>query len=187
MHQWQVSGVQLNGNSQIVFSPRAQFAIKPDWEKDMVFRISGGIYYQPPFYRELRDQNGLVQPNVKAQSAVHIVLSNDYSFKMWERPFKMVTELYYKSLANVNPYTLENVRIRYAADNSAVAFAQGLDLRLNGEFVPGTESWLSFGYLKTQENINNQGYIARPTDQRLKVGILTPLLGVRYDFHEFWP
>ncbi|MBC7607497.1 MAG: carboxypeptidase-like regulatory domain-containing protein [Burkholderiales bacterium] len=172
MHQWQVSGNQLNGNSQIVFSPRAQFAIKPDWEKDMVFRISGGIYYQPPFYRELRDQNGLVQPNVKAQSAVHIVLSNDYSFKMWERPFKMVTELYYKSLADVNPYTLENVRIRYAADNSAVAFAQGLDLRLNGEFVPGTESWLSFGYLKTEENINNQGYIARPTDQRLKFGIL---------------
>jgi hypothetical protein len=171
-HQWEVSGDNISGDSQIVVSPRAQFAIKPDWEKDMVFRISGGMYYQPPFYRELRDINGDVQPNVKAQSSVHIVLSNDFSFKMWERPFKMVTEAYYKSLTDVNPYTLENVRIRYAANNSAVAFAQGLDLRLNGEFVPGTESWLSFGYLKTEENINDRGYIARPTDQRLKFGIL---------------
>jgi hypothetical protein len=167
---WQFSG--NNTNTQMVFSPRAQFSIKPDWEKDMVFRISGGLYYQPPFYRELRDQNGVVQPDVKAQSSFHIVLSNDYSFKMWERPFKMVTEAYYKSMTDVNPYTLENVRIRYAANNDAVAFAQGLDLRLNGEFVPGTESWLSFGYLKTEENINNRGYIARPTDQRLKFGIL---------------
>ena len=172
MHQWQVSGDNINGESQIVFSPRGQFAIKPDWDNDMVFRLSGGMYYQPPFYRELRDMNGAVQPNVKAQSSVHIVLSNDYSFKMWERPFKMVTEAYYKSLTNVNPYTLENVRIRYAANNSTVAFAQGLDLRLNGEFVPGTESWLSFGYMKTEENINGRGYIARPTDQRLKFAIL---------------
>lgn len=172
MHQWQVSGDNINGDSQVVFSPRAQFAIKPEWDKDMVFRLSGGLYYQPPFYRELRDANGTVQPNVKAQSSVHIVLSNDYSFKMWNRPFKMVTEAYYKSLDDVNPYTIENVRIRYAANNSAKAFAQGLDFRLNGEFVDGTESWFSFGYLKTEENINDRGYISRPTDQRLKFGIL---------------
>jgi len=172
MHQWQVSGDNINGKSQVVFSPRAQFAIKPDWEKDMVFRLSGGLYYQPPFYRELRDSLGTVNPDVKAQAAVHIVLSNDYSFKMWNRPFKMVTEAYYKSLTDVNPYTLENVRIRYAANNNAKAFAQGLDFRLNGEFVPGTESWISFGYMKTEENIDDRGYIARPTDQRLKFGVL---------------
>jgi len=172
MHQWQVSGDNVNGKSQVVFSPRAQFAIKPEWEKDMVFRLSGGLYYQPPFYRELRDSLGAVNPDVKAQAAVHIVLSNDYSFKMWNRPFKMVTEAYYKSLTDVNPYTLENVRIRYAANNNAKAFAQGLDFRLNGEFVPGTESWISFGYMKTEENINDRGYIARPTDQRLKFGVL---------------
>ena len=173
MHQWQVSAENtINGKSQGVVSPRAQFAIKPDWEKDMVFRISGGLYYQPPFYRELRDSLGAVRPNVKAQSSVHIVLSNDYSFKMWNRPFKMVTEAYYKSLTDVNPYTLENVRIRYEAANNAKAFAQGLDFRLNGEFVPGTESWVSFGYMKTEENIENKGYIARPTDQRLKFGVL---------------
>ncbi|HMK06151.1 MAG TPA: hypothetical protein VK476_01390, partial [Flavobacterium sp.] len=171
-HQWEVSGDNLISNSQIVFSPRAQFAIKPDWGKDMVFRLSGGMYYQPPFYRELRDRDGAVQPTVKAQASVHVVLANDFSFKMWNRQFKMVTEAYYKSMTDVNPYTLENVRIRYAANNNATAFAQGLDLRLNGEFVPGTESWLSFGYLKTKENIDNRGDIARPTDQRLKFGIL---------------
>jgi len=109
---------------------------------------------------------------VKAQKSIHFVGSFDYSFKMWKRPFKLVTEMYYKSMTDVNPYTLDNVRIRYAANNNAVAYSQGLDLRLNGEFVAGTESWLSFGYLKTEENIDNKGYIARPTDQRLKFGIL---------------
>lgn len=172
LHQWQVSGAPTAGVSQAVVSPRAQFAIKPDWNRDMIFRVSGGYYYQPPFYRELRDSLGVVLPNVKAQKSIHFVISNDYSFKMWNRPFKMVTEAYYKSLTDVNPYTIENVRIRYAASNTAVAFAQGLDVRLNGEFVPGTESWLSFGYLKTEENISNRGYISRPTDQRLKFGIL---------------
>lgn len=172
LHQWQVSGAPTAGVSQAVVSPRAQFAIKPDWNRDMIFRVSGGYYYQPPFYRELRDSLGVVLPNVKAQKSIHFVISNDYSFKMWNRPFKMVTEAYYKSLTDVNPYTIENVRIRYAASNTAVAFAQGLDVRLNGEFVPGTESWLSFGYLKTEENISNRGFISRPTDQRLKFGIL---------------
>ncbi|WP_412984775.1 TonB-dependent receptor plug domain-containing protein [Pontimicrobium sp. IMCC45349] len=172
MHSWTVNGDGIESNSQTVFSPRAQFAIKPDWNKDMLFRLSGGLYYQPPFYRELRGSDGAVNPKVKAQKSFHIVLANEYSFKMWERPFKLVSEAYYKKLNDVNPYTVENVRIRYAADNNAEAYAYGLDLRLNGEFVPGTESWFSFGYLKTEENINNQAYIARPTDQRLKFGIL---------------
>lgn len=171
-HQWNVSGTGLESSSQFVFSPRASIAVKPKWNKDMVFRVSGGLYHQPPFYRELRDQQGTVIPDVMAQQSAHIVLSNDFSFKMWSRPFKLVSELYYKSLTDVNPYTLENVRIRYAATNNAKAFAQGIDVRLNGEFVPGTESWLSFGYMKTEENIDNRGYIARPTDQRLKFGAL---------------
>lgn len=169
---WDVSGAAVEGKNQIVFSPRAQFAIKPDWDMDMIFRLSGGLYYQPPFYRELRDLDGVVNPNVKAQESVHIVLSNDYNFKMWNRPFKWVTELYYKSLSDVNVYSIDNVRIRYIANNNATAYAQGLDFRLNGEFVPGTESWISFGYLKTEENYENKGYIARPTDQRLKFAML---------------
>lgn len=169
---WMVSGDNITSSTQTVFSPRAQFSLKPNWNKDMFFRLSGGLYHQPPSYRELRDADGVVQADVKAQQSIHIVLSNDYSFKMWNRPFKMVSELYYKSLTDVNPYTLDNVRIRYAAANNAKAYAQGFDFRLNGEFVPGTESWFSFGYLKTEENIDNKGFISRPTDQRLKFALL---------------
>ncbi len=173
---WNVSGIgnnqNLNGENQLTISPRGQFSIQPAWKKDMLFRLSTGLYHQPPFYRELRNLNGEVVPNVEAQQSFHISLSNDYSFKMWDRPFKLTSEIYYKNLTNVNTYTVENVRIRYSADNNAIAFAQGLDFRINGEFVPGTESWFSLGYLKTEENRNNTGFIARPTDQRLKVGVL---------------
>ncbi|TWO31492.1 TonB-dependent receptor [Seonamhaeicola sediminis] len=172
VHNWSVKGESIVSTNQTVFSPRAQFAIKPSWKRDMLFRAAAGIYYQPPFYRELRDATGTVQPNVKAQKSFHLVLGNDYSFKMWDRPFKLTSEVYYKNLSNVNPYTIENVRIRYRANNSAKAYAYGLDMRLNGEFVPGTESWFSFGYLKTEENIENRGYISRPTDQRLKFAAL---------------
>lgn len=171
-HNWNVNSDEFEKVSQVVISPRGQFAIKPNWDKDMLFRVAGGLYYQPPFYRELRDSSGIVRPSVKAQKSFHVVLGNEYSFEMWDRPFKLVTEAYYKGITDVNPYTLENVRIRYRANNNAKAIAYGLDLRLNGEFVPGTESWFSFGYLKTEENIDNRGYIARPTDQRLKFGIL---------------
>jgi len=172
MQSWEVTGDNLGSNLQTVFSPRGQFTIKPDWKKDVLFRFTVGIYSQPPFYRELRDYDGVVQPDVKAQKSLNFVLGNDYSFKMWQRPFKLVTEAYYKKMTDVNPYTIDNVRIRYAAENNAVAYAQGLDLRLNGEFVPGTDSWVSFGYMKTEENIDNRGYISRPTDQRLKFGLL---------------
>lgn len=172
VHNWTVSGEGIESVTQTVFSPRAQLALKPEWDADMLFRLSGGVYHQPPFYRELRDSTGTVRPEVKAQQSIHVVLGNDYSFKLWDRPFILNTELYYKHLTDVNPYTLENVRIRYRAENIAVAYAYGLDLRLTGEFVPGTESWVSLGYMKTEENINDRGYIARPTDQRLKVGIL---------------
>jgi outer membrane receptor protein involved in Fe transport len=113
-----------------------------------------------------------VQTNVKAQQSFHFVFSSDYSFKMWTRPFKLVSEAYYKNITDVNTYTIDNVRIRYRANNDATAYAYGFDARLNGEFVPGTESWFTFGYLKTEENQNNKGFIARPTDQRLKFGIL---------------
>lgn len=172
VHNWTVNGDGIESTTQTVFSPRAQFAIKPDWDKDMLFRIAGGVYYQPPFYRELRDSSGTIRPDVKAQKSIHLIFANEYSFKMWDRPFKLVSEAYYKHLTDVNPYTLENVRIRYRATNNAKAYAYGFDFRLNGEFVPGTESWFSFGYLKTEENIEDRGYIARPTDQRLKFGIL---------------
>ena len=164
-HNWTVNGDGIESTSQTVFSPRAQVTLKPDWDMDMLFRLSGGVYHQPPFYRELRDSTGTVRPGVKAQQSIHVVLGNDYSFDMWGRQFTLNSEVYYKKLTDVNPYTLENVRIRYRARNNAEAYAVGLDLRLAGEFVPGTESWVSFGYLKTEENIDNRGYIFRPTDQ----------------------
>lgn len=169
---WSVQPRGQSAKSQLIISPRAQFAIKPDWEKDMLFRISGGWYSQPPFYKELRGFDGTINKNVKAQKSIHLVLGNDYSFKMWDRPFKLTTELYYKNLTDVNSYVVDNVRIRYLANNDSRAYAYGLDVRLNGEFVPGNESWISLGYLKTEENIAGRGYIARPTDQRFKLGIL---------------
>lgn len=172
-HYWNVDADGYeSANGQFTVSPRAQFALKPDWNADMVFRLSGGWYHQPPSYRELRAMDGSINPKVKAQQSVHVVLSNDYSFKIKKTVFKLFTELYYKNLSNVNTYTLENVRIRYNANNNATAYVYGADLRINGEIVPGIESWFSVGYLKTEENYNNRGYIARPTDQRLKLGLM---------------
>jgi len=171
-HNWSVSGREISSSNQTILALRGQFTIKPNWQKDMVFRISNGMYHQPPMYKELHNQNGIIIPEVKAQQSIHYVLANDYSFQLWQRPFKLVSEIYYKQISDVNTYTLENVRIRYRANNNAKAYAMGFDVRLNGEFVPGTESWFSFGWMQTQENIDNRGYIARPTDQRLKFGAL---------------
>ena len=168
LHGWSIDNQKMN----FVFSPRFQIGIKPDWKKDMIFKLSGGVYHQPPFYRELRDYSGEINYGVKAQKSIHLVASNEYSYSLWNRPFKLTSEIYYKYMTNVNAYTVDNVRIRYLANNNAKAYAYGLDLRLNGEFIKGTESWFSFGYLNTKENIDNQGYIPRPSDQRLKFGIL---------------
>ncbi|MDT0606966.1 TonB-dependent receptor [Croceitalea rosinachiae] len=169
---WRLSGDNIMSNAQYLVSPRMQFAIKPGWKKDMLFRFAIGSYEQPPFYRELRDRNGGVNPEVKAQKSVHFVLANEYSFNLWNRPFKLVSEAYYKKLNDVNTYTVEDVRVRYLAENNAEAFAYGFDFRLNGAFVPGAESWVSLGYLRTEENIDDRGYISRPTDQRFKFGLL---------------
>ncbi|MFD1294079.1 carboxypeptidase-like regulatory domain-containing protein [Lutibacter holmesii] len=171
-HNWNINGDEIATVNQITYSLRGQFAIKPAWEKDMLFRISGGMYHQPPFYKELRNYEGTVIPTVDAQKSLQVVIGNDFSFNLWNRPFKLVSEVYYKHLSNVNVYSVDNVRIRYIADNNATAYATGLDLRLNGEFVPGTQSWISIGLLKTEENYDNMGYIARPTDQRFKFGML---------------
>lgn len=171
-HNWNVSGAEIETSQQNTFSLRGQFAIKPDWNKDMLFRISGGMYNQPPFYKELRNYDGVVIPTVEAQKSLQFVIGNDYSFVLWNRPFKLVSEAYYKNLTDINIYTVDNVKINYIANNNAVGYATGLDFRLNGEFVPGTESWISIGFLKTEENYKNMGYIARPTDQRFKFGML---------------
>ena len=172
MQSWSVTSGSNSAHNQIIISPRAQFSIKPNWKKDMLFRFSGGWYSQPPSYRELKDYYGKINVNVKAQKSIHAVAGMDYSFNMWNRPFKLTTEMYFKDLNDVNAYSIDNVRIRYRADNETTAYSYGFDARLNGEFVPGSESWVSVGYLKTEENIDNRGSISRPSDQRLKFAIL---------------
>jgi hypothetical protein len=169
-------------NKELVVSPRASVSYKPQWKNDVLFRASSGYYYQPPFYRELRDLTGRVNTNVNAQKSIHFVLGSDYNFNAWGRPFKLVTEVYYKYLDNLVPYKIDNVRIRYAATNNATGYATGIDIRMNGEFVKGLESWASLSVMKTAEDIKDDyyikdgkriepGYIPRPTDQRVTFGL----------------
>ncbi len=160
-------------NGQNVISPRASLSWKPEWRSDMVFRLASGLYYQPPFYREMRALDGGLNENIKAQQSFHLVLGNDYQLRIWNRPFKMVTELYYKHFNDLIPYDLDNVRIRYRAVNSATGFATGLDYRINGEFVKGVDSWASLSLMTIQEDIegDDAGYLPRPTDQRFNFKI----------------
>ena len=155
-------------NDEIIISPRAQFAIKPDWNMDMLFKISGGIYYQSPFYKEIKDLDGNFNPNIKSQRSTQVILANDYEFEMAKRPFKLTTELYYKKMDNLIPYYLDNVRIRYSGANNSEGYAYGIDTRLFGHFVPGVDSWISASYARVKENIDGRGYISRPTDPRFR-------------------
>ena len=155
-------------NDETIISPRGQIAIKPNWEMDMLFTVSGGIYYQAPFYKEIKDVDGIFNSNIKSQRSMQVILKNDYEFNMSERPFKLTTELYYKKMDHLIPYYLDNVRIRYSGENNSEGYAYGIDTRLFGEFVPGVDSWISASYARVYENINNQGYIPRPTDPRFR-------------------
>lgn len=178
-----VRGQYWDLNNEFLFSPRVQLSWKPNWKPDMVFRLSGGIYYQAPFYRELRDLDGNINTNVKAQRSIHAVLGMDYNFKIWNRPFKFITEVYYKHLDNLNPYEIDNVRIRYYAQNNASGYAAGIDMKLAGELVEGLESWVMMSIMGTQEDIEGDsyinnlgetvtpGYIPRPTDQTFTFGM----------------
>lgn len=145
-------------NQQTVVSPRSTLALKPNWKRDFLFRASAGFYYQPPFYRELRDFKGVVHTDVKAQQSIHFVLASDYNFKMWNRPFKLISEAYYKALNDIIPYEIDNVRLRYFAKNNAYGYATGMDFKINGEFVKGIESWFSLSLLQTRENIRDDYY-----------------------------
>ncbi len=155
-------------NKQTLFSPRAQFAIKPNWDMDMLFRVAGGVYYQAPFYKEIKDLTGAFNADITAQKSYQIILANDYEFKIKERNFKLTTEAYYKKMENLIPYYLDNVRVRYSGKNNSEGYAYGLDARLFGQFVPGIDSWVSASYARVYENIEGMGYIPRPTDQRFR-------------------
>ena len=158
-------------NKEFLFSPRFQLAVKPDWETDMLFRFAAGVYYQAPYYREIKSLDGSLDSSIKAQKSLHFVLANDYEFAWKDRPFKLTTELYYKKMSSLMPYYMDNMRIRYSGKNNAKGYAYGVDARLFGEFVPGVDSWISVGYSRIYENIDNKGFIPRPTDQRFRVSM----------------
>jgi hypothetical protein len=117
-------------NKETIFSPRVQFAIKPDWDSDMLFKLSGGIYYQSPFYKEIKDLDGNFNSEYKITAIYSGYSANDYEFQMYDRPFKLTTELYYKKMDNLIPYYMDNVRIRYSGQNNASGYAYGIDTRL---------------------------------------------------------
>ena len=166
-------------NEELLMSPRVSLAYAPIWKKDIVFRAASGIYYQSPFYKELRTPEGTLNHNIKAQKSTHYVLGADYLFYSWGRPFKWITEVYYKDLENLIPYKVDNVRIQYLANDLSNGYARGIDMKINGEFVSGVESWVSLSVMKTEEDIvgdfitntdgstTEAGFIPRPTDQRV--------------------
>ena len=169
-------GVRLNYwslNNQLLASPRLSYALKPKWERDVVLRFATGLYQQPPMYRELRNFKGQLNYDLKAQRSFHAIAGIDYNLKIWNRPFKFITEAYYKFLDRVVPYDIDNIRIRYYGKNNARAYATGVDFRLSGEFIKGAESWFSLGFLQTKEDVDgdDRGYIRRPTDQLLNVAV----------------
>ncbi|RYY70573.1 MAG: TonB-dependent receptor [Chitinophagaceae bacterium] len=155
-------GVRYNYNSlnkEFLVSPRAQLSWKPLWKTDVVFKLAAGIYNQPPFYRELRNYNGLLNTDIKSQKSTQFVAGMDYNFKgAGNRTFRLTTEAYYKNMTDVVPYDIDNVKIRYLGANNAKAFATGLEMRLFGELVEGAQSWLSIGIMRTRENIDNDFY-----------------------------
>jgi hypothetical protein len=180
------SGLRANYwsyNQQLLLSPRVLLSLDPNWMKDIILRVSSGLYHQPPFFREMIRRDGSINENIKAQSSAQFVLGGDYVFKAWGRPFKLMSELYVKYLWNVIPYEIDNVRIRYFGENNATGYAVGLDLKVNGEFVKGTESWFSLSLMQTKEDIHDDfyinqtgdsvfpGYLRRPSDQRVNFNI----------------
>jgi hypothetical protein len=164
-------------NNELLVSPRASIAFIPAWEHDFTFRLASGIYYQAPFYKELRDtvtENGVthvvLNKNIKAQKTIQIVGGMDYHFIALERPFKLTTELYYKDMSNLIPYVVDNVRIRYYGKNMASGYTTGFDAKLFGEFVPGTDSWISFSLMKSKETIGDVT-VSRPNEQRYNISL----------------
>ena len=132
------AGIRLNYldyNEQLLFSPRFIYRFKPNWKRETSFRLSAGQYSQPPFYRELRDNEGNIRNNVMAQKSIHFIGAVERVFSWWQRPFLLSVEGYYKTLNDVVPYDIDNVRLRYFANNNADARAYGLDFRINGEFI----------------------------------------------------
>ena len=171
-------------NGETTVSPRASLAIVPSFNQDVTLRFATGLYYQAPFYKDLRDTTtvdgrtvAVLNKNIKSQQSIHFVAAFDYRFKMLERPFKFTAEAYYKMFHNLIPYNINNVKLTYYGGNQCDGYATGLDMKLYGEFVPGTDSWLTFSVMKTQQKLNGVS-IPLPTDQRY---------GINLHFTDYFP
>ena len=159
----------LHLTSHFLASPRISASYKPNGDRDLLFRLAAGIYSQPPFYREYRRTDGTLVGDLEPQTSYQVTGTTDWRFRLADRPFTLAVDLYYKYITHLIPYTIDNLRLRYMPDLSAVAYATGLSLRLNGELVEGLESWASLSLMQTQEDIagDTLGWLARPTDQRI--------------------
>ena len=167
---WSFSG-------ETTVSPRVSIAMVPAFNNDVTFRFSTGLYYQAPFFKELRDTvttdgvtRAVLNNKIKSQQSIHFVGAFDYRFKMKDRPYKFSAEAYYKLMHNLIPYNVNNVKITYYGGNQCDGFAAGLDLKLYGEFVPGTDSWVTFSLMSTQQKMNGR-WVPMPTDQRYAVNV----------------
>ena len=167
---WSFSG-------ETTVSPRVSIAMVPAFNNDVTFRFSTGLYYQAPFFKELRDTvttncvtRAVLNNKIKSQQSIHFVGAFDYRFKMKDRPYKFSAEAYYKLMHNLIPYNVNNVKITYYGGNQCDGYAAGLDLKLYGEFVPGTDSWVTFSLMSTKQKMNGK-WIPMPTDQRYAVNV----------------
>ncbi len=182
-HEWQInesqylnSGLRINyasNSTQVLLSPRLQYQVRVHDDRSGQVGLSAGIYRQFPFYRELRDFQGLLRPDLRAQSALHLIANYTKNMTLWNRPFQFTGSGYYKYLYDIIPFDVDNIRLRYRPELMANGYAYGTDMRITGEFVPGAESWFSLGLLSTRENVvgDAQDFIRRPTDQRLTASI----------------
>ena len=162
---------------ETILSPRLSLGIIPAFNENITMRFATGLYYQAPFFKEIRDTtttNGITYASLnrkaKSQRSIHFIAGFDYRFKMNDRPFKFTAEAYYKALGNLVPYSVNNVKVVYYGDNMCSGHAAGLDLKLFGEFVPGTDSWVSLSLMNTSMKLNGKS-IPLPTDQRYAVNL----------------
>ncbi|MBQ9200888.1 MAG: carboxypeptidase-like regulatory domain-containing protein [Bacteroidales bacterium] len=164
-------------NRQWLLSPRVSAGFIPAWEQDFVFRLAGGIYYQAPFYKEIRDtvllggvSTVVLNHDIRAPKSTQVIFGTDYHFSLWERPFKFTAEAYYKKMDDLIPYTVDNVRIRYEGVNHGSARTWGCDMKLFGEFIPGTDSWITLSLMDSKEHLDGQ-VIPSPNEQRYNISM----------------
>ena len=162
-----VRGNYWDFNNELLISPRGTINFYPDWKNKISFRLSGGMYHQSPFFKEMLFTDGTLNYKPRAQRSYQVVVGADLVFTAWDRPFRFTSEAYYKYMNRLIPYEVDNVRIKYLPEHEAIGYATGLDMKINGEFVSGVQSWASLSFMQTKEDIFMDGhsYIPRPSDQ----------------------